>query len=76
MAKFPVGTVVKLKSGGPKMTVKEEVKRLPGNFVCTWFENGKVGTGTFSETTLERFEEGTANSTLSKGPAAVKAELS
>ncbi|WP_323892234.1 YodC family protein [Aeromonas veronii] len=38
MVTFNVGDVVRLKSGGPMMTI---TGTLYGNYVCTWFVDGK-----------------------------------
>jgi uncharacterized protein YodC (DUF2158 family) len=52
------GTVVRLKSGGPPMTVIGE-KMLPlgaggsGRVDCEWFEKNKPMRGDFAETSLE-----------------------
>jgi uncharacterized protein YodC (DUF2158 family) len=37
MAQFKVGDVVRLKSGGPQMTVKEV--RRDGKLACIWFDD-------------------------------------
>jgi uncharacterized protein YodC (DUF2158 family) len=45
-----IGDVVRLKSGGPKMTI------LGGNgkqWVCQWFNNTGLDQGTFAEASLE-----------------------
>ena len=49
--KFVVGAIVKLKSGGPEMTVKEAVTNLngaeTGNYRCQWFAGKKLDSGVF-----------------------------
>ena len=49
-----VGEVVKLKSGGPQMTISriEELNGAP-HAVCAWFEGTKNNVGTFPVTSLE-----------------------
>jgi Uncharacterized small protein (DUF2158). len=55
---FPVGTIVKLKSGGPDMTVKEHIlhhlnKQPTFNFRCQWFAGKKLEDGVFPSDSLE-----------------------
>jgi len=40
MAEIRVGTVVQLRSGGPKMTVSSISKQSPGTIYCVWFLDG------------------------------------
>jgi uncharacterized protein YodC (DUF2158 family) len=50
------GTVVELKSGGPKMTVVGEnvLMGIETGFVrCEWFEKSKQMSGAFAETSLK-----------------------
>lgn len=51
------GTVVQLKSGGPKMTVIGEHDIMgveTGNVRCEWFdEKNKAASGSFAETSLK-----------------------
>lgn len=58
---FQVGDVVKLKSGGPKMTVSEvNVKFLDSItrlILCIWFENGRRESGKFKPEELEKTEK-------------------
>jgi uncharacterized protein YodC (DUF2158 family) len=49
-----VGAVVRLKSGGPLMTVEEIEERSKGRAaVCSWFVNDKRERSTFLVSTLE-----------------------
>ncbi|MCK4204258.1 DUF2158 domain-containing protein [Brucella pituitosa] len=48
--KFEVGDTVRLKSGGPLMTV--EVINA-GNIRCVWFKKGDVERGVFNHALLE-----------------------
>ena len=54
---FAVGTIVKLKSGGPDMTVKEHIlnlsKQPTHNFRCQWFAGKKLEDGVFPSDSLE-----------------------
>jgi uncharacterized protein YodC (DUF2158 family) len=53
------GTVVQLKSGGPKMTVvREEVRfeKPTGNVVCEWFAGNDHKTHAFAESSLNADE--------------------
>ncbi|MGA2592961.1 MAG: DUF2158 domain-containing protein [Bryobacteraceae bacterium] len=51
------GTVVQLKSGGPKMTVvgEHQIMGVPtGQVYCEWFDaKNASGTGAFAETSLK-----------------------
>jgi uncharacterized protein YodC (DUF2158 family) len=49
-----VGTTVKLKSGGPLMTVEEPNAHAGGKPVvkCTWFDKGELKSGLFPAETL------------------------
>lgn len=56
--KFKVGDIVKLKSGGPAMTVKREheeasSKQPDGTYACQWFAGKKLEIGQFPEDSLE-----------------------
>jgi len=55
------GTVVRLKSGGPDMTVVEEEHifgKGTGRVRCQWFENTKMMQGTFPEQSLDIVKKG------------------
>lgn len=50
---FTIGSVVRLKSGGPKMTVTSINE---DKVTCQWFGDGKnLSQGEFLDKTLERF---------------------
>jgi uncharacterized protein YodC (DUF2158 family) len=53
MAQFEVGDVVRLRSGGPKMTVQEVIE-IGGNIRCQWFVQGEVRTAVFHPRSLDR----------------------
>ena len=44
------GQVVRLKSGGPKMTVKYQRQ---GDWICTWFSGDEMKEGAFDKGQLE-----------------------
>ncbi len=51
---FTVGTIVKLKSGGPEMTIQREVVFSTGNVLrCQWFAGKKLESGDFPADSLE-----------------------
>ncbi len=54
MSEITAGSVVRLKSGGPKMTV-EEVKPWSGKVLayCNWFEGSESKSNSFPLTSLE-----------------------
>lgn len=49
------GDVVRLKSGGPKMTVSGF--KATGTVICVWFEGSKKEVGLFKEEALRKEEE-------------------
>jgi len=53
--KFKTGDVVRLKSGGPDMTVKEMGNQTfnLGQYVCQWFGGKKLEQGHFMPDSLE-----------------------
>lgn len=54
---FSVGTIVKLKSGGPDMTIKEVLTNFQdkptGSYKCQWFAGKKLEDGIFPAESLE-----------------------
>ena len=50
-AKFTVGSIVKLKSGGPEMTV-QSVPTQYNEYFCQWFAGKKLERGEFPEGSL------------------------
>jgi len=71
MSELKVGDVVRLKSGGPKMTV-EDVKPNPAGIICTWFGEAEITSSYFQPQTLEKVQE----SKKKKTPARRKRRLS
>ncbi|WP_373033475.1 YodC family protein [Sulfurovum sp.] len=54
---FNVGDIVKLKSGGPEMTIRSvnkhyETKEFSGTYECQWFAGKKLDQGHFPEESL------------------------
>ena len=55
---FTVGDIVRLKSGGPKMSVSKPDGGTLGNLVdCKWFAGAKLEHGSFPANTLVMAEE-------------------
>ena len=56
---FDVGDTVRLKSGGPKMTVESVDPDIDGEgtayVYCAWFVHNEKKTGSFPAKALERF---------------------
>lgn len=50
---FSVGEVVKLKSGGPDMTVRSVPQDASHAYFCQWFAGKKLEQGTFPQDSLE-----------------------
>jgi uncharacterized protein YodC (DUF2158 family) len=63
MANFQIGEIVQLKSGGPKMTVRQVFP--DGTVTCQWFAGTKLSHGIFSAETLV-LAEGAAGSGTGK----------
>ena len=51
--KFAVGTIVKLKSGGPEMTVQRVPEKTDAYYTCQWFAGKKLEAGRFPADSLE-----------------------
>lgn len=51
--KFKIGDVVKLKSGGPDMTVRSAPDNPGQVYQCQWFAGKKLEQGAFREESLE-----------------------
>ena len=51
MSKFKEGSVIQLKSGGPKMTVSE-ITPTGEHYRCQWFTGSKLEEGYFPEEAL------------------------
>ena len=52
--RFKTGDIVRLKSGGPEMTVKEFRDHVQlRDYVCQWFAGKKLENGFFEEDSLE-----------------------
>jgi len=50
---FEIGEIVRLKSGGPDMTVESYISAY-GRYTCQWFAGKKLESGDFKEASLER----------------------
>lgn len=50
---FEIGDIVKLKSGGPDMTV-QDYEAAYSRYTCQWFAGKKLEKGYFKEASLER----------------------
>jgi uncharacterized protein YodC (DUF2158 family) len=55
-SKFEVGETVKLKSGGPVMTVRFAASATSGGYTCQWFAGKKLEQGQFAEESLVKAE--------------------
>lgn len=53
---FEKGEVVKLKSGGPKMTVHSE-KHRSSKLICVWFDGTERKSGSFHPETLKKADQ-------------------
>jgi uncharacterized protein YodC (DUF2158 family) len=59
---FKVGDVVQLRSGGPKMTIKNQVNSI--DWHVEWFSGNQLNTGTFNSNSLvpvDCFKDGIQN---------------
>lgn len=50
---FKIGDIVKLKSGGPEMTVQQVPTDTGTYYKCQWFAGKKLESGLFPEGSLE-----------------------
>jgi uncharacterized protein YodC (DUF2158 family) len=50
---YQIGEIVKLKSGGPDMTVRSAVGTSKSSYYCQWFAGKKLEQGQFSVESLE-----------------------
>lgn len=55
-AKFAVGDIVKLKSGGPEMTVQSLPPSANDYYYCQWFAGKKLEQGRFPTDSIELVE--------------------
>ncbi|ALO34504.1 hypothetical protein CMT41_07080 [Colwellia sp. MT41] len=51
--KFKVGDIVKIKSGGPDMTIQTMPSQRNSYYYCQWFAGKKLEIGHFPEGSLE-----------------------
>jgi uncharacterized protein YodC (DUF2158 family) len=61
---FNAGDIVKLKSGGPRMTVENlgrDSRSGASRVTCTWFEGGDVKSHVFPAEALERAGDDTGS---------------
>ena len=61
-AVFEIGEIVKLKSGGPDMTVKDistdfQTGEFLGKYRCQWFAGKKLDSGDFPQESLLKVED-------------------
>jgi uncharacterized protein YodC (DUF2158 family) len=54
--KFAVGDIVKLKSGGPEMTVQTLPDSSGKYYTCQWFAGKKLESGRFPADSLEQVQ--------------------
>ncbi|WP_126247753.1 YodC family protein [Chitinophaga rhizosphaerae] len=57
---FKIGDQVRLKSGGPRMTIEDITKKFPkdpftGKYNCIWFLNDELKVHSFEEETIELY---------------------
>ncbi|GAB3091405.1 YodC family protein [Lysobacter terrae] len=56
--KFAIGDIVKLKSGGPEMTVQTQPDPPSQYYNCQWFAGKKLESGRFPSDSLELVKGG------------------
>ncbi len=54
---FAVGDLVKLKSGGPEMTVRAIPTDFSKHYICQWFAGKKLEQGSFPNDSLESIKK-------------------
>ena len=57
--KFAIGDIVKLKSGGPEMTVQSLPDTSGRSYRCQWFAGKKLESGSFPPDSLELVDNAT-----------------
>ena len=57
VSKFAIGSIVRLKSSGPEMTVQTIPTESSHFYRCQWFAGKKLEAGTFQEASLEKITE-------------------
>lgn len=57
MSQFKVGDVVRLKSGGPRMTIVSLKAGMTSDHRCSWFEGAQPKDGHFPPEALEPAEK-------------------
>ncbi len=50
---YQIGEIVKLKSGGPDMTIRSKANTSGSSYYCQWFAGKKLEQGQFSVESLE-----------------------
>lgn len=68
MTTWKIGDLVRLKSGGPKMTVNAIQGRTGNIIVCTWFVGTDFKEAEFSPDALEKWQD-TGSSDQPSGPS-------
>ncbi|MBE0422112.1 MAG: YodC family protein [Pseudoalteromonas sp.] len=56
-ANFEVGDIVKIKSGGPEMTVRSVPSQHAAYYICQWFAGKKLEQGNFPNDSLESVDK-------------------
>jgi uncharacterized protein YodC (DUF2158 family) len=64
--KYKTGDIVRLKSGGPSMTVEEITGMLQDHLECHWFAGDKLNFGIFHLDAVEPDEEPNSRGGLTK----------
>jgi len=54
---FQAGDIVKLKSGGPEMTVQSTASESAPHLYCQWFAGKKLESGRFPTNSLDYVEQ-------------------
>lgn len=66
MAAFKKGDVVRLKSGGPRMTVSDVDSYGQGEVLCTWFDGGRRTQEPFDVETIELVDTSSGPTTVQR----------
>ena len=69
--KFPNGTPVRHKSGGPVMIIDSFVDGSHLSYMCSWFENDILKRGDFGEDSIEEVKSNNGPKIISTGPGGI-----
>lgn len=58
MSDFQLGDIVRLKSGGPEMVIKDHSAQGEDIFICHWFNENNINEDSFYDYEIEKIKKG------------------